>query len=440
MVAIERRKLKEAILKNLSSTETKRSEFSAPRRAHKINLIGRTYQSGELEIAFGVSFTPEIRADAARAFDELRHDGYIVPTYDDLVDPENWVVITETGIDYLKRGLPDRTDMTEQGPAVPKLTLDTNGVINLFDPTAETPTSVDELAEIIKYGLSGRANVAITTRVEADLLGDRNAERKEQMLRTLGLLPVVGTLLRFDTSKWDGGDVWAGEESLKIAGEIQGILFPGLGPDDRRYKNKLMDVDHLVGHFINKRDVFVTDDRGILRRRDALQASPGIIVKTPAECVAYLEAMDRRAKPVPLDSASVAAGYHSAGFKGRVMFDYSNNDGSYAIGSGLALFETKWTKASDTSIYAYSDAESIDSLALAKGVAEIVEIGDVTRFDYSSRVRSPREGQIVVWKNTNGLYAATKVVSVKDDTRGDDRDELVFDYVILPDGSKTFVK
>ena len=442
MTQIDSRKLKEIILKSLAFGGISQAGIPGPRQAHKINLIGRPYQRGDLESSLDVSFTPETRVRAAQAFDELKRDGFIVPTYADLVDPENWVEITEAGIDYLNRGLPEKvstSDHSLERDSVPKLTLDTNCIINLFDLGAKSPTSVDALSEIMRYGLSGKANVAITTRVEADLLGDRNAERKEQMLRTIALLPIIGTVARYDVSKWDGGDVYAGPDSDKVEKEIQGILFPGLNSSDRRYKNKQMDIDHLVGHIINRRDVFVTDDTDILKKRDALKISPGINVMTPADCVSYLDKIEQLAKPKSLRGKTIMIGYHSAGLKGRVIFDYSNNNGSYAIGDGLSLFETKWSKASDTSIHAYSDGESINSLALAKGVNEISEVSDTNKFDYSSRVRTVHEGQIVIWKNTNGLFAATKVVDIKDDTRGDKGDELTFEYSILPNGDTTFV-
>ncbi len=35
--------------------------------------------------------------------------------------------------------------------------------------------------------------------------------------------------------------------------------------------------------------------------------------------------------------------------KGRAVFDYTNNDGIYIIGHGDCIFETQWSKASDTS-------------------------------------------------------------------------------------------
>ncbi len=70
---------------------------AAPGHVHKINLVGRPYQPGDLERRLNARFDPEQRALAARAFDELRDAGHIRPTYSDLVDPENWVEITDAG-------------------------------------------------------------------------------------------------------------------------------------------------------------------------------------------------------------------------------------------------------------------------------------------------------------------------------------------------------
>ena len=102
------------------------------------------------------------------------------------------------------------------------------------------------------------------------------------------------------------------------------------------------------------------------------------------------------------------------------------------------MFETRWGKASKTSIYAYTDSSSISGVALAKGVSEIANVHDIAALDFSSRVRQARLGQLVIWRNVNGLYAATKIADIKDDTRGDDVDELTFEYTILPDGSADF--
>lgn len=322
--------------------------------------------------------------------------------------------------------------------SIPKITLDTNCVINLLDFSTKTATSIDPLSEIIRYGLSNKADVAITTRVEADLSNDRNEERKSDMLKKIQMLPIIGTLGRFGTTKWNNGDIYIDDNVQKIWSEIQMIIFPGLSEKENHFVNKRNDLDHLVGHIINKRDIFVTDDSGILKKRESLESSPGIIIMSPVDCVKYLEEVDSKKRRK--DFGDVNSKYSSPALKGRVTFDYSNNNGSYFIGSGYYLFETKWSKASDTSIHTYTDAVSIDSLALAKGVSEISEIEDVTIFDYTSRCRSPHEGQIVIFKNTNGIYAAVKVLDIKDDSRLDDRDEIMFEYIIQSDGSVDFSK
>ena len=75
---------------------------------------------------------------------------------------------------------------------------------------------------------------------------------------------------------------------------------------------------------------------------------------------------------------------------------------------------------------------------MAKGATAISEVTDAQALDYSSRVRTAQLGQVVLWRNVNGLYAATLVVGIKDDSRGDATNELIIEYVLLPDGSSDF--
>jgi hypothetical protein len=324
--------------------------------------------------------------------------------------------------------------------AAPKITLDTNCIINLFDVTAKTPTSVTALTRIVKEGFANRADIAITTRVEADLLNDKDPDRKAAMLKMLDLLPVVGTVGRWGTTTWDSGDFWGSDKTAKLALEIQNVIFPGLLPSDRRYRNKQMDVDHLVGHLINGREIFVTDDSGILSKRDALKRSPGLLVMSPDECIAHLESIHQLQVRKPLDATKSDSRYRSPLLRGSATFDYSNNNGNFAFGDGIFLFETKWSKASNTSIHAYSDAPSIEGLAIAKNAPAISDVSDATALDFSSKVRSPQLGQIVIWRNVNGIYAATRITDIKDDKRGAANDELSFEFVVQPDGSASFIK
>ncbi len=170
-----------------------------------------------------------------------------------------------------------------------KITLDTNCVVNLLNFNAETPTSVNELSEIIKYGLDSNANIAITTRVESECEGDKNRERSKEMIRKIQMLPVIGTVARYGTSKWDGGDVLEGEEHKNIADELTKIIFPTLNKEDAHYKNKINDIDHLIGHLINRRDIFITDDGQILKKTKTLKDSLNLVVMSPKEALEYLD-------------------------------------------------------------------------------------------------------------------------------------------------------
>lgn len=130
--------------------------------------------------------------------------------------------------------------------------------------------------------------------------------------------------------------------------------------------------------------------------------------------------------------------YVSPANSGFVTFDYSNNNGKYIVGAGDMTFETAWSGGSNTGIHAYNDPASIRTVALAAGVARIADIVDASLFDTSSRVRTPRLGEIVVWQNTAGYYLATKILSLKSRGHGQASDEIVFEYVIATDKGTDF--
>lgn len=123
---------------------------------------------------------------------------------------------------------------------------------------------------------------------------------------------------------------------------------------------------------------------------------------------------------------------------GKVAFDYSSHNGCYIVGEGAAKFETMWTKASNTSIHVYNDGPSINGVALAQNCTSIAQVTNAKSLDYTSRARTPSVGQIVVYRNKHGFYAAIHVLSIKDDSCGDDRDEICFRYAIQRNGSDDF--
>ena len=124
----------------------------------------------------------------------------------------------------------------------------------------------------------------------------------------------------------------------------------------------------------------------------------------------------------------------------EVVFDYSNHNGRYVIGSGVSEFKTKWSKASNTSIHVYNDPPLINGVALARECTSISQVLDAKSLDFTSRVRNPSLRQIVVLRNIQGFYAAIHILGIKDDTRGDDSDELRFRYAIQTNGSDSFAE
>lgn len=116
--------------------------------------------------------------------------------------------------------------------------------------------------------------------------------------------------------------------------------------------------------------------------------------------------------------------------QGSFTFDYSNNDGKFTIGKDEYLFTTEWSKSSDRSIHAYSDSSNIDSIARIKAPCTLSKEKLTGEYDFSSRCRTPNIGDIIIWKNIFGNYAATQIIAISDDTRGANHDELTCEYVI----------
>lgn len=132
--------------------------------------------------------------------------------------------------------------------------------------------------------------------------------------------------------------------------------------------------------------------------------------------------------------------YTSPAVFGKVTFDYSNNDGRYFIGQDELMFELKFSKSSNWDIQLYNDPTSIKKVAIAKNTNKFIEIYDARVYDDSSRVRIPKINEIALLQNTNGFYAAIKILEIKDDTRGDKNDEITFEYRIQTNGSPDFSK
>ncbi len=96
----------------------------------------------------------------------------------------------------------------------------------------------------------------------------------------------VGSLFRVDYSRINSGDGLASEQQAQEADELLDLVFPGANENHPRHRQRIADIDHLMAHKTNGRDVFGTNDKGILGRRTELASRFGIIVMSSSGAVA----------------------------------------------------------------------------------------------------------------------------------------------------------
>lgn len=133
---------------------------------------------------------------------------------------------------------------------------------------------------------------------------------------------------------------------------------------------------------------------------------------------------DELAQEIELKTRIESVQYHSPSMDGKVKFRFDNNNGIYTIGNGDYLFETKWSRAGNNSIYA------VGRIGYKEGDAEFPTPDLLISYDFSSRIRTIRTGQIVVFENHNRNFAAIKLGEVKSSSHGYPYDEMDFEYHI----------
>lgn len=126
------------------------------------------------------------------------------------------------------------------------------------------------------------------------------------------------------------------------------------------------------------------------------------------------------------------SGYSNSSLASVVDFDFTNNNGQFLCGSGDQEFLTEWSNASNSSIHVYNDPFNISGVAIAKGAKNIDQISDPESYDFSSRSRTPKVGDVVVFKNINGKYMVAQIERIQASSHGDPVDRLVFAYSVLP--------
>lgn len=162
-----------------------------------------------------------------------------------------------------------------------KVTLDTNCLIDYIE---KHPTEHHKvLKEIIELGKKGDIDIAVTTRVVADKDQDENNPRKNDHLKEFSKFLCIGTGGRYDFSRYDSGDFYVENEYTKRESELIKVIFGEIKGNARKVHRKLCDVDHLMGHIYSQRDIFLTYDNEILKKKSLLRKEFSLTVQEPEE-------------------------------------------------------------------------------------------------------------------------------------------------------------
>jgi hypothetical protein len=139
---------------------------------------------------------------------------------------------------------------------------------------------------------------------------------------------------------------------------------------------------------------------------------------------------DPSSSPIRTAIESSSSQYVMPSTNGKVEFDYENHNGIFTIGAGSMLFDLKFSSASNGSIHMYSEPSTIEGIALAYEAQNFKDIVDASIFDYTSKTRTPKTGELVTLVNKNGFFAAIKLIDIKARSHGSDRSSVLFEYRI----------
>ena len=154
------------------------------------------------------------------------------------------------------------------------VTLDTNVLVEYW----RNRKNVLVTESLLNLAQQRKIDLAITSRISADIPDLPLANR----INDLPQLNVqqIGSVFRLDHSSLDGGDMLGSDSFLNVMDSFDN-RFNREGRVKRRPDWR--DWDHLHGHHLSGRDVFLTWDRPILEVASELQQQLGIVVTTPQD-------------------------------------------------------------------------------------------------------------------------------------------------------------
>lgn len=151
------------------------------------------------------------------------------------------------------------------------LTLDTNLLQEYWRERAKREV-VERLLDLAQ---DAEVELVVTNRISDDIPDPPLAERLRE-LPEMGMAE-IGSVFRLDYSPLDGGDMFGSDEFITLQQEADTELRRrgrATVPDWR-------DWDHLHGHFLKQRDVFLTWDKRLLEAAEILSGHLPIRAMTP---------------------------------------------------------------------------------------------------------------------------------------------------------------
>ena len=163
-------------------------------------------------------------------------------------------------------------------PKVTKVTLDTS----LLQEYWKSQDKVGVVEKLLNLAEDGELDLAITTRIREDIPRPPLSNRINQ-LPELGVQE-IGAPFRLDHSLLSGKDVLGSEEFSKFSYSLVLTL------KQKGRKRKIpdwRDWDHIQGHYLARRDVFLTWDNPVLECAQGLEEKFGVVLMKPEDFVAW---------------------------------------------------------------------------------------------------------------------------------------------------------
>lgn len=159
-----------------------------------------------------------------------------------------------------------------------RLTFDSSARINSYKNPTDYEAKPEMQARVVAATKLRKFYESSPELIEITCNDGERHKQPDSFKRTRGI--AIWGLRGF--SEWDESLIWIGNEHVPILENIREIMIP-------ESENSLKDYAQLCEHVIAGREIFVSEDEKKHLRKAAQLEPLGIIVKSAAETIAYLE-------------------------------------------------------------------------------------------------------------------------------------------------------